>query len=416
MKKDKIIDLENSEIISDFKILSSVNSKNAHPLIVEESDETYKIVKEFSESAQATSEIVSQSNDVYQDAIGNEEIVYAEEIIEDDDDLYGDESRDRELEKQKHRSYVDIANELDEKLEDNGYHGKIGFNLLSAMRYSRFLYFKNRETLNSEIKGLIQTLDFPFHEVRKDGIENISEDEGILDVLANAKKNLFKPYFIYVGCLEADKVFDFLRPVYNYIDNPDGDAFLQVNGRNVYIPHNIFFLYTIPNHKSYFDISRRLLRYSAIVEGELIPVEAKANPNDNKMIISIDQLKVAFIEADDQFEISEDAWRKIDNFTNAISQVNNFKLQNKIVRRLEDCMIIGLSTGKKESDVVDICLANYVISEAIITKHPVKYFTDFSLVEMLEECFDQYSMSKCREVVAAYLDLFDKKGERKIDE
>lgn len=416
MKKDKIIDLENKDIIKNFKILSSINSKNAHPLVVDETDETYKIVKEFSESAQASSKIYT-SQDVDLDAhLNDEEIIYAEEIIDDDDDLYGDESRDRELEKQKHRSYVDIAQELDEKLEDNGLHGKIGFNFLAAMNFSRFLYFKNRESLHDEIYDLIRTCDFPFHEVKNEGLASISEDESILDVLANAKKNIFKPYFIYVGVLEADKVFEFLKPFYNYIDNPDGDSMLQVNGRNVYIPHNIYIIYSIKDHKNYFDISRRLLRYSAIVDGELIPVEAKTNPECNKMIISMDQLHVAFVETDAQFAISEDAWRKIDNFANALNQVNSYKLHNKIVRRLENYMILALSTGKKEEDVVDIALANNLISEAIITKEPVKYFNEFSLVEMIEENFDQYSMSKCKEVVAAYLSLFDKKGERVVDE
>ena len=416
MKKDKIIDLENKDVISDFKILSSINSKNAHPLVVDETSETYKIVKEFSESAQATTAILPQQDNDVETTLDGKEIVYAEEIIEDDDDLYGDELKDRELEKQKHRSYVEIAKELDEKLEENGLHGNIGFNLLSAMNFSRFLYFRNRESLHNEIQGLIRTLDFPFHEVKKEGITSIAEDEGILDVLANAKKNSFKPYFIYVGELAPNNVFDFLRPVYNYIDNPDGDTFLHVNGRNVYIPHNIYFLYTIADHKEYFDISRRLLRYSAIVEGELIPVEAKKDASTNKMIISTDQLHVAFVETDAQFEISEEAWRKIDNFATSLNQVNNYRLHNKIVRRLENYMILLLSTGKKEEDVVDIALANNLISEAIITKEPAKYFDEFSLVEMIEDSFDSYPMSKCKEVVANYLSLFDKKGERKIDE
>lgn len=415
MKKDKILNNDDN-VISNFKILSSINSKNAHPLVVDETDETYVIVKEFSESAQATSEIVGAREEVYSDDLLDKEIVYAEEIIEDDDDLYGDDIKDRELEKQRHRSYVDIATELDEKLEDNGLHGKIGFNFLSAMKFSRFLYLKNRETLHNEIIGLIRTLDCPFHEVKREGITTIADDEGILDILANAKKNLFKPYFVYVGALEPQEVFDFLRPVYNYIDNPEGDSFLHSNGRNVYIPHNIYFIYTIPNHKYYFDISRRLLRYSAIVDGELIPVEAKTNASENKMILSMDQLKVAFIETDAQFEISEDAWRKIDNFANSLNQVNNYKLQNKIVRRLENYMILALSTGKKESDVVDLALAYNLISEAIITKEPKKYFEEFSLVEMFEENFDGYSMTKCKEVVDQYLSLFDKKGARITDE
>lgn len=413
MKKDKIIDLENNDVISDFKILSSLNSKNSHPLVVDETDETYRIVKEFSESAQATSEILAAVEAEVPEE--EKEIIYAEEIISDDDDLYGDETKDREIEKQKHRSYAEIAKELDEKLEENGYHSTVGFNLLAAMKFSRFLFFKYRETLNDEIKALIRTLDFPYHNV-KVGLENIAEDEGILDVLANAKKSLFKPYFVFVGEVEPENVFEYFRPVYNFIDNPDGDSFMFANGRNVYIPHNIFFIYTIKDFNKYFDIPRRLLRYSAIVDGELIPVEAKSNAECNKMILSFDQLNVAFLEADAQYSISEDAWRKIDNFALALNQVNNYKLHNKIVRRLENYMILGLSCDKKEADVVDACLAYNLMSEAIISKFPVKYFTDFSLPEMLDDCFDQYPMSKCREVVNNYLSLFDKKGERKIDE
>lgn len=415
MKKDRIIENEDSEVISDFKILTSINSKSAHPLVVEEEDETYRIVKDFSDSALATSQLLSSVNNTELESAGEEDIVYAEEIIDDDDDLYEDELRDREFEKQRHKSYSEIAKEIDEKLELNGWHGTIGFNLLAAMKFSRFLYFKNRDSLYDEIKGLIYTLDFPFHEVRAENLTTIADDEAILDVLAAAKKNDFRPYFIYVGEIAYDKVFEFFRPVYNYIDNPDGDAFLQSNGRNVYLPHNLFFIYTIKDHKNYFDISRRLLRYSAIVDGELIPVEAK-DGDLNKMIISFDQLNAAFMEADSEYEISEDSWRKIDNFANAISQVNYYKLQNKIVRRLENYMILCLANGKREEEVVDTCLAYNFISEAIVTKEPAKYFNEFSLSEMLEDSFDGFQMSKCKEVIAAYLDLFDKKGVRKVDE
>ena len=415
MKKDRIIENEDSEVISDFKILTSINSRKAHPLVVEEEDETYRIVKDFSDSALATSEILSSVQSQELESNEEEGIVYAEEIIDDDDDLYAEELHDRELEKQKHKSYSEIAKEIDEKLEMNGWHGTIGFNLLTAMKFSRFLYFKNRESLYDEIKGLIYTLDFPFHEVKGENLTTIADDEAILDVLAAAKKNDFRPYFIYVGEIPYDKVFEFFRPVYNYIDNPEGDAFLHSNGRNVYLPHNIFFIYTIKDHKNYFDVSRRLLRYSAIVDGELIPVEVK-DGNLYKMIISFDQLNAAFMEADSQYEISEDSWRKIDNFANAISQVNYYKLQNKIVRRLENYMILCLSNGKREEEVVDTCLAYNFMSEAIVTKEPAKYFNEFSLVEMLEDSFDGFQMSKCKEVIAAYLDLFDKKGVRKEDE
>ena len=83
MKKDKIIDLENNDVISDFKILSSLNSKNSHPLVVDETDETYRIVKEFSESAQATSEILAAVEAEVPEE--EKEIIYAEEIISDDD-------------------------------------------------------------------------------------------------------------------------------------------------------------------------------------------------------------------------------------------------------------------------------------------------------------------------------------------
>ena len=82
-------------------------------------------------------------NKVINEDIGYNEkgqpMYYAEEVFDDEDDIYANELNDRLLEKSKYRPYPELGALIDEALLTRGFKGEFGLNLLASMRFSHFI-------------------------------------------------------------------------------------------------------------------------------------------------------------------------------------------------------------------------------------------------------------------------------------
>lgn len=410
MKENKLINLDQGTVLGDFNTIEG-DIKKEHAFIVEESGEKFSIVKEFSSNAKSGSSFTNEAQTGGKENAPENNFVYAEEIVEDnDDELYEQELHDKTLVKQRHRTYGEISKEVDDVLFSNGWEGSICFPLLTAMKFSRLLYFKNGETTQQQIDILTNTVGCATYNIELNDEKSLTDGNQIFEIFDFAKKNINKPVFINVGVHEPSKILERIRPLYNYIDNPEGDNFLIANGRSMIIPNNIYIIFSLNDVKDYFDVSRRLLRYSAIVDGEL--KRNKIDEQENVCPIILEELRASFREANEDCAIEEETWRKVDELISTISSVNGYSLQNKIQRRIEDSLILLIANNTKPEDALDIVLANFVLPEAIITTTPVKYMDEVDLIEKIDDVFGTSGMKRSRQVIKDYLSLFNKKGER----
>ncbi|MCQ2087359.1 MAG: hypothetical protein MJZ37_04725 [Bacilli bacterium] len=335
---------------------------------------------------------------------------YAEEVFDDEDDLYSNELKDRMVEKSKYKTYKEMASLIDEAMESRGLSGRFGLDLLSAMNYSHFIRFE-KEPSEKFLKSFFEMFElnrFSFDASEEN--DSISHLSNIFPAINAAKNDPEKPVFFYVNNLESKKVLEFFRPLYYFIDNPTGENYLTGQGRSVSIPNNFFIIFSLKEGQVPFDISRRLLRYVATLPVEQTEVERQ--PQLLGVSLSITELTRSLGNAMNEVAVSEDGWRKFDALSNVIGDINGYSMHNKIVRRNEQYLTVLLSAGVEENEAIDISLARNIISEAIITSRPQDYVDDHDLERTLEQYFGAGNTPLTIKVIKEYLVLFDKGGNR----
>ena len=181
-----------------------------------------------------------------------------------------------------------------------------------------------------------------------------------------------------------------------------------------HIPHNVYFMTAIRHTTVIFDISRRYLRYVAILKADY-KVDKEHQGEHKKFTMNNDQLVNARRNAMDNYAVEESTYKKLDTMFVMANEANGYVLQNKIQRKMEDFAAVLLSLDMNEEDVIDRCLAYNVIAAVVISSDPTKLMHDYNLTTQLENEFGQDKMKLTKAMIKDYLSLFNSKGERQND-
>lgn len=366
-----------------------------------ESDSPFVIVSEFSDGAKSFKSFTPKEETKVKD-----NIVYAEEVFEDEDDIYSTELHDRLIQKASHRLLSVIGKDIDDAYLANGKQANVGLDLLSSMQFSRLINVEGDLTKNDNMQVLFETLGVPFFSITPLEESNIAYNNTLYDAISFAKANRNKPVFIYVNSILGKDLFDYLRPLYTYIDNPTNDCYITAGGRNTNIPTNLWVFFSL-NGDEIYQVSRRILRYSSILNVSILEVK-KGEKSDAKL--SLEEIKASLSEASERRSIEEESWKKVDSLVRCIGAVNGYSLQNKITLRLEAFAATLFCLDKEDDEVIDIALSRCVINEAIITNDVSKYSSDNDLDLSLTNSFGGDKMMLTRNAIKRYFDYMKNGG------
>ena len=330
----------------------------------------------------------------------NQDIVYAEEILQ-DDDLYGQGFKDRLLDKEAQRSFVDIGKGIDEAILKNGVKTNIGFELISSMQFSRIMMIDYLENSLEIMKPILKTLNSFSFIYNKNEIDEINHSQKLLSVFEYANKNKSIPVYIFLNKFEAEKIFDFLKAFYAYFDNPDGDNYINTFGKLNYIPHNLYFIISLDKNEFAYNIKRKLLRYISKIHFKAELVEEKQKYS--LQTISLEELALSLKEVGDTFALNDDLWKKVDGLVDLISKTNGYYIHNKIEVRLENYMVAYSGKISDSYELLDITLANNIAHEAFITKDPSLYQDKIDIEAFINNSFGFDRMENVRKEFNEYL-------------
>ena len=330
----------------------------------------------------------------------NQDIVYAEEILQ-DDDLYGQGFKDRLLDKEAQRSFVEIGKDIDEAILKNGVKTNIGFELISSMQFSRIMMIDYLENSLEIMKPILKTLNSFSFIYNKNEIDEINHSQKLLSVFEYANKNKSIPVYIFLNKFEAEKIFDFLKAFYAYFDNPDGDNYINTFGKLNYIPHNLYFIVSLDKNEFAYNIKRKLLRYISKIhfKAELVEVKQKYS----LQTISLEELALSLKEVGDTFALNDDLWKKVDGLVDLISKTNGYYIHNKIEVRLENYMVAYSGKISDSYELLDITLANNIAREAFITKDPSLYQDKIDIEAFINNSFGFDRKENVRKELNEYL-------------
>ena len=375
-------------------------------LVVENKFPKFRIIENFTQ----------EETKVEEESTVQQNIYYAEEIFDDEDDIYKNVLRERRLKKESYRTIADIGATIDKALLSYGFKTDIGLFLLASMQFSRLIYLPQDLTKDDFVKTMFSALNNPvfFTSSNYQGHDDFLAYEDVTyRAIEFANNNKNRPVFIYTDGLTSKYVFEYYRHFYQYIDSPESDSYLTALGKSQYIPHNLYFIFSLNEGECVYDIARRLFRYVSFIRANVN--KAEANETKESVTISLEELSSSLREAGDTYGIKEDLWKKFDEVIDVIHEVNGFVLQNKIARRLEDYALSYSTSSLEANEVMDIVIANNFIHEAIITTRPLLFKTTHDLNKVIDNNFGSETLPLTRSVIREYLSLFDRGGKR-IDE
>ena len=379
---------------------------SAHLFAFKSEPGKFKIVDNFSDSSVSVSASLGTAiQEVDED--GNP-IYYAEEVFDDEDNIFVIEEASTLLKKEKSITYADIAGKMNEALESYGVTGDLAANLLASMAFSKLIDVTN---IVEVIPLLFRALDNPTYVIHYNERESITVQKVLYNVFEYAKVHPNIPVFMLIDEIPAKEYLNYLRPLYRYIDDLNGDYYINLNGTMAHIPHNVYFMSAIRHNTVVFDISRRYLRYISILKADY-RINKEYQGEHKKYSLNNEQLVNARRNAMDSYSVEESTYKKLDTMFVMANEANGYVLQNKIQRKIEDFSAVLLSLDMSEEDVIDRCLAYNIIAAVVISSDPTKLMHDYNLTTQLENEFGQDKMKLTKGMIKDYLSLFNSKGER----
>ena len=367
----------------------------------------YKIVNNFSDVSVSIGDSLDNALPEY-DEDGNQ-IFYAEEIFDDEDNIFVIEEASTFLKKEKSVTYGDIVASLNESLETFGITGDLGANLIAAMAFSKLI---DVTSIHDLIPLLFRVLDNPNYVIHYTPNDTLTNQRVLFNTFEYAKTHQSIPVFVLIDEIPSKEYLNYLRPLYRYIDDLNGDYYINISGTMVHIPHNVYFLSSLRRNNIVFDISRRYLRYIAILKSDFKFDRNAPQTGRKKFKFNNDQLVTAKRNAMESFAVEESTYKKLDAMFALANEANGYVLQNKIQRKIEDFSAVLLSLDMNEEDVIDRCLAYNIIPAVVISSDPTKLMRDYNLTAHLDNEFGQDKMKLTKAMIKEYLSLFNSKGER----
>ena len=390
-------------------LLASKNkrlSNSSHLYTFKRDPGKYKIVDNFSDSSVSVSATVNGASQEL-DEDGNP-IYYAEEVFDDEDNIFVIEEASTMLKKEKSITYGDIITKLDESLASFGVTGDLAQNLLAAMAFSKLIDVTN---IQDVVPILFKALDNPNYVIHYDGNDSLTSQKVLYNVFEYAKTHPNIPVFMLIDEIPSKDYLNYLRPLYRYIDDLNGDYYINFSGAMIHIPHNIYFMSALKDGNLVFDVSRRYLRYIAILNSEY-NIERRVEGTPKVCALNNEQFVNARRNAMENYSVEESTFKKLDGMFVLANEANGYVLQNKIQRKIEDFSAVLLSLEIPEEDVIDRCLAYNIIPAVVISSDPTKLMRDYNLSSYLDNEFGPDKMKLTKTMIKDYLSLFSPKGER----
>lgn len=187
--------------------------------------------------------------------------------------------------------------------------------------------------------------------------------------------------------VEITNMLDYFKDYYDYCSNPNENHSVQFGKNEIILPKNIMFI-AIPNKYEYLEaIPTELALYSSSIEvqireNEIIPEdEIQLKYYDYSSYVDLIRLEK------EKYYLPEEAWKKLDDFEEALDSEEKFRIENKTVLQIENFATVALLSGSDMLEILDFVLASKIIptvkqygpylngsSDNVVTKSIERYF------------------------------------------
>ena len=343
----------------------------------------------------------------------------ADAADEEDYDNYYDEYEVEELEEDESTSYVHTYTEIlfDEMVLDIvDFASKKGLStdvasvrsFLSAIHSSHMIEVnsKNLEISKKFVDVLGEYLSRkPYYAKENQNWENPEDilwkkhnnsvvETEILKSVLHASKN--KNTFTFLGLVDVhySKLENYFSQFLTFVNYPSRRLLLEVSEKfnngvdpagKTAIPKNIWFV-VFPKQNIENKASTKIAKNLVSIEINGALIEAKEPELKNENVL-IDQFDYSINKVADDCDISEELWKKYDDFLKKVDEIVKLDLNDKYFYGVEDFATMYASTGADEAQAVDNVI-NSKILPLVLHQKDLNVEEVNMLIEAVENIFD----------------------------
>lgn len=293
-----------------------------------------------------------------------------------------------------------IAEKLFYCFHNAGLHGDSSL-LLGAIASSNLIFVKDDKNAEAILASLATTFggDGFLVDVAKlkDESDLINQDN-FLDAIEEASNAINELRFFGFKNISYAKVKDlipdFLEALYD--KNNSSKVILERKGQEemFMITPNIFFIFFVSPTDRIFNLDAQILKYSTNINLQIKNAQFDPIDIENEKISNID-FRHSIANAVNDFYISDNRWKKIDEFVEFLNSKKKYSLDTDVVNNIEAFSGVLLSLNNRKDETFDkLCSSLFLPS--ILKTYGKKYIKgDTGIYNFItENFFSDYSLPR----------------------
>jgi hypothetical protein len=309
----------------------------------------------------------------------------------------------------KDASFAETAKAFDQYMAENGYQSEVGISLISTMVFSKVLVMGPTEHQH-DLMNLIPGF-FAGNTIIIDAVNGMYGSQATIQdqpsfeaLLKSAISAPNQPHWIQIRNLDVRQVSTMLGSLTEYVQFPRHTQTLTIGTETYTLPNNIWFLISFQKDQFIYQVDMHLLPYLGLLTPSVEAKDVEARERRPKAY-QIDFKKASRIlgPTSTSKQLPEDVWKKVDQWTAFMNNINQYVLPNDINFRFENYLISYLSMDDNPIKAVDSGLASSLLIHAISRSKPSAYQNQQDLEHFFTSTFGRNTMKQSLSMVKQYL-------------
>lgn len=302
--------------------------------------------------------------------------------------------------------FVSCATWMDKALQQKGIKQKQASEFLSLMVFSRLIIIDEHES-QSDFTQVINSF-FASEGAMIDAtipIGALDQQALMSRVLTSANSKPHLPHLIQLHHVDPLQLHKLLGTFAHYSRFPLQNQTLKLGEETLVVPTNLWFIVTLKPGTSVFSIPENLRIYLGFykIKGEKNPEEITLSPSLNKHNFDWEKASRIFSPTYESKRLSEDLWKKVDQWETLMNQVSGYVLQNDVNLHLENYALLGLTFDVDPLLILDQAFASSLLIHALPKAKPIAYQKEKDLERFFESAFGRNTFKNSLAIVRHYL-------------
>jgi hypothetical protein len=286
--------------------------------------------------------------------------------------------------------FSSFATTFDTYMESHGLSGKNGHVFISLMVMSRFIVLEDQPltpevfaTLNKFFAGNTQMLDGS--QISNQSLESLPN---FIDVIKRAQRYPSEPQFVHIKDMDPLALSTCFAGFSDYAFFPNRVYAVKTQGETISLPNNLWFVITLKKGSTVFSIPSsirsQIVFFNGIFEKipDVKPLEVETSYHFNYL-----QASRVLSPTYPSEHLSEDLWKKVDQWTQVMAQVNQYELNNETMIHLENAIITLLSLKIEPLNALDIIFSSSLLVHALPRSTKDTYQKETDMQRFFESTF-----------------------------